>query len=206
MRKNIHHKIIPLALERNITIFAILFFFLLGISVGTFMELMLSAQDKNDLLQYLNQNLFTVKLSSDSFPQIFVNSVANNLGLLILIALSGVTVIGFPVALLSVAYKGITLGFSSALLLDTLSLKGSALILLTMVPQNIILVPILLLTAICATNFAFNTISDRRSGIKKSLTNNAGSYVLYYILFSLLLLIGCLIESFICPILLQLIG
>lgn len=206
MRKNIHHKIIPLALERNTTIFAILFFFLLGISVGTFMELMLSAQDKNDLLQYLNQNLFTVKLSSDSFPQIFVNSVANNLGLLILIALSGVTVIGFPVALLSVAYKGITLGFSSALLLETLSLKGSALILLTMVPQNIILVPILLLAAICATNFAFNTISDRRSGIKKSLTNNAGSYVLYHILFSLLLLIGCLIESFICPILLQLIG
>ncbi|MEA4987003.1 MAG: stage II sporulation protein M [Anaerovorax sp.] len=206
MRKNMYNKIIPLALERNTTIFAILFFFLLGISVGTFMELMLSAQDKNDLLQYLNQNLFAVKLSSDSFPQIFVNSVGNNLGLLILIALSGVTVIGFPVALLSVAYKGVTLGFSSALLLDTLSLKGSALILLTMVPQNIILVPILLLAAICATNFAFNTLSNRRSGIKKSLTNNAGSYVLYYILFSLLILIGCLIESFICPILLQLIG
>lgn len=206
MRKKIQTSLIPLALQRTSTIFGILFFFLLGISLGTFTELMLSAQEKNELLQYLSQNLFTVDLSQDSFPHIFVNSAGNNLGLLLLIALSGATVIGFPVALLSVAYKGVTLGFSSALLLDTLSLKGTALILFAMVPQNIIMIPILLLSATCAINFAFNTISERRSGIKKSLTNNAGSYILYYILFALLLLIGCLIESFICPILLQLIG
>jgi len=204
MRKNMYSKLIPLAIERNTTIFSVFFFFLLGISIGTFMELMLSAQDKNELFQYLNANLFTENITS--LPQIFINSLGNNLGLLILIALSGITVIGFPVALLSVAYKGITLGFSSALLLETLSLKGIILILLTIVPQNIILIPTFLLAAACAINFARDAISARKTGIKKNLTNNAGSYLVYYILFSIVLLAGCLIESFICPILLQLIG
>ncbi|WP_324823177.1 stage II sporulation protein M [Sinanaerobacter sp. ZZT-01] len=204
MKKNMYSKLIPLAIERNTTIFSVLFFFLVGISIGTFMELMLSAQDKNELSQYLNANLFAENITS--LPQIFINSLGNNLGLLILIALSGITVIGFPVALLSVAYKGVTLGFSSALLLETLSLKGIVLILLTIVPQNIILIPTFLLAAACAINFAGNAISARKTGIKKNLTNNVGSYLVYYILFSIVLLAGCLIESFICPILLQLIG
>ncbi len=206
MRKNTYSKLIPLALERKTTIFLVLFFFLVGISIGTFMELMLSAENKNELFQYLNANLFTAELSSASLPQVFVNSFGNHLGLLILIALSGFTIIGFPVALLSVAYKGITLGFSAALLFETLSFKGVLLILLTLVPQNMILIPTLLVAAACAVNFSRNALSARKSGIKKNLANNAGSYLLYYILFSVLLFLGCLIESFICPILLQLIG
>lgn len=206
MKKKLQTTFSPLILQRTSTILGVLFFFVLGISLGTFTELILSAQEKNELLQYLSRNLFLGELPKDSLPEVFITSMGNNLGLLLLIALSGATVIGFPVALLSVAYKGMTLGFSSALLLDTLSLKGSALILFALVPQNMILIPILLLSAICAINFARNAFSTRQSGIKKSLTNNAGSYILYYFIFALLILIGCLIESFICPFLLQLIG
>ena len=182
-----------------------LFFFMLGISIGIFTELMMENSEKASVISYLEKYFLLNNTKELSFSGIFFNSAANNLGLLLIIILSGLTAIGFPVALAALTYKGMALGFSAALLIDSMSYKGLALVFTSMVPQNLILIPSLIVAGIIALNMAFLIISNRSNGIKKNLMQNAGSYLFIAMILTMAVLGGCLIESFISPILTQLV-
>lgn len=182
-----------------------LFFFVLGISTGIFTELMMESQEKAAIISYLDKYFLLNSVEELTFSKIFINSAGNNLGLLLLIILSGLTAIGFPVALAALTYKGMALGFSAALLIDSMSYKGLALVFTSMIPQNLILIPSILLAGIIALNMASIMISNRRNGIKKNLVQNSGSYISITLILMAVALVGCFIESFVSPILTQLI-
>ena len=179
------------------------FFFLVsGISVGVFTELSLPADSRAQVGAYLVEHLFADNASPDH-SAVLLQSAGNNLGLLLLIFLSGLTAIGFPVAYAAVAYKGAALGFSAALLLDFLQLKGLATLVLTVLPPNLLILPALFLGVAAAGANA----ADHRSGTrrKKSLAQEAGPYCTCFVPPLLLAAIAALIDAFICPALLQLI-
>ncbi len=119
--------------------------------------------------------------------------------------LSGITAIGFPAALATLVYKGMALGFSATLLIESMSFKGVAIVFTSMIPQNLIIIPAIVLAGVAALNVAFHTISNRRFGIKKSLAESSGSYVFINLVLAAAILGGCLIESFISPLLTRLI-
>jgi len=185
---------------------ATLFFFAAGLSSGVFVELFMGQDSTNQIADYLTSNLLSGNVSGASLPSVFLRSAANNFGLLLIILLAGITVIGFPAALLAVAYKGMALGFSSALLIDSMGGKGAVVILLSMVPQNLFLMPALLVASVAAVNLSAQVFSGRQKGIKKSLEFSAGPYLSIFVVLAAALLAGCLIEAFIAPALLQLAG
>ncbi|MBR0596862.1 stage II sporulation protein M [Sinanaerobacter chloroacetimidivorans] len=184
---------------------AALFFFMLGISAGVFTELLMNSTEKENMINYLGQYLLLSNYNDVSFSKIFFSSAGNNLILLLIMAVSGLTAIGFPIALAALTYKGMALGFSAALLIDSMSYKGVALIFTSMLPQNLILIPAILIAGIAALNVAFHTISNRRFGMKKSLVESSGSYTFINIILIVAVLAGSFIESFISPLLTQLI-
>jgi stage II sporulation protein M len=205
MKRNTLNQASNLITASGTSMVAALFFFILGISIGIFTELMMSAAEKESMISYLDQYFQLSSLDKSTFPDIFFNSAGNNLGLLILMLLSGLTAIGFPVALAALSYKGMALGFSAALLIDSMSFKGVALVFTSILPQNLILIPALLLAGVAALNVAFHTINNRRFGIKKSLAENSGSYLFINLVLTAVILAGCFVESFISPLLTQLI-
>ena len=205
MKRTTVHQASGLITASGASISISLFFFLFGISAGVFTELMMSTAEKESMVTYLNHYFQLTTLDDLSFSDIFMNSAGNNLGLLVIMLLSGLTAIGFPVALAALSYKGMALGFSAALLIDSMSFKGVALIFTSMIPQNLILIPSLIFAGIAALNIAFHTISNRRFGIKKSLAENSGSYLFLNMILLASILVGCFIESFISPLLTQLI-
>lgn len=184
---------------------AALFFFLLGISAGIFTELMMSSAEKEAMISYLDQYFLLSNLSDLAFSEIFMKSAGNNLGLLFIMLLSGLTAIGFPVALAALIYKGMALGFSAALLIDSMSFKGVAIVLISMIPQNLLIIPAIILAGVAALNVAFYTISNRKFGIKKSIAESSGSYLFINVILAAAILVGCFIESFLSPLLTQLI-
>lgn len=184
---------------------AALFFFLLGISAGVFTELMLTSTEKEGIISYLDKYFLLTNPSDLAFSDIFMKSAGNNLGLLIIIILAGITAIGFPVVLAALIYKGMALGFSAALLIDSMSFKGVAIVFTSMIPQNLIIIPAVLLAGVAALNIAFHTISNRRFGIKKSLAESSGSYLFINAVLAAVILAGCFIESFLSPLLTRLI-
>jgi len=184
---------------------AVLFFFILGISAGVFTELMMSNEEKEGMIAYLDKYFLLTDPSELTFSEIFMQSAGNNLGLLFVMILSGFTAIGFPAALAALIYKGMALGFSAALLVDSMSFKGVAIIFTSLVPQNLIIIPAVLIAGVAALNVAFHTISNRKFGIKKSLAESSGSYLFINAALAAAILVGCFIESFLSPILTRLI-
>lgn len=205
MRKGTTSTISSLLTQSQGTVMATLFFFAAGLSSGVFIELFMGAEEKVQIADYLTKNLFIPGVSG-SLPPVFMQSAANNLGLLLISLVAGITVIGFPAAFLAIAYKGMALGFSSALLIDSMAGKGVLVILLSMVPQNLILIPAFLTATVAAANIASRVYSGRHKGVKKSLEQSAGPYLSAYAVLAAAVLVGCLIEAFISPALLRLAG
>lgn len=181
----------------------VLFVFSLGLSIGIFMELLLSAADRENIGVFLDYYVLLNITGIDLFP-VFLQSAFINFGLFFIMIIGGISIIGFPAILLALLYKGASLGFSSALLLDTLGIKGVFTILLTLAPQNIILLPALLIAAIASLSLSFSLLATGPKGIKKSLTSYAGNFITCYLAIGVLLFVGCLIETLISPLLQQL--
>ena len=205
MKRNTVNKASGLIMSSGVSFAAALFFFILGISAGIFTELMMSSAEKEGVISYLDKYFLLSNPSDLAFSEIFLNSAGNNLGLLFIMLMSGFTAIGFPVALAALLYKGMALGFSAALLIDSMSFKGVAIVFTSMVPQNLIIIPAIILAGVAALNVAFHTISNRRFGIKKSLAESSGSYLFLNTVLALAILVGCFIESFLSPLLTRLI-
>lgn len=205
MRRNAGNSISSLIMKSGGSFVATLFFFVLGISAGIFTELMMESVEKDSIIKYLDKYFHLTGFEDVTFTEIFFNSASNNLGLLLIVILAGITAIGFPAAFVVLTYKGMALGFSAALLIETMSFKGVALVFTSMIPQNLIIIPALLIASVAALNVAHYTISNRRFGIKKSLTECSGPYILLNVILSIVIVAGCFIESFISPILTQLI-
>lgn len=183
----------------------VLFVFFLGLSIGIFTELLLSSAERENMGAILDL-YFLTDLPSGDLPSVFLRSFAINFGLLVILIIAGISVIGFPGILLVLIYKGASLGFSSTLLIETYGAKGVLMVLLTLVPQNIILIPAILIASIISLSLAFSLLAVGPKGIKKSLISCAGNFIVSYLLVAVFLLLGCFVESFIAPFLQQLLG
>lgn len=185
---------------------ASIFFFMIGISIGVFTELMLSQGEKNTAISFFNRYFLVDNMSQNDYTDIFIRSAGSNLGLLLVIILSCLTAIGFPIAIAALTYKGAALGFSAALLIESLSLKGIFYIFTSMIPQNLILIPAFIAATVISLNLAFYLLSKRKFGIKKSLADCAGPYTYLNVIIAIFIIVGCIVESIICPFLTRLIG
>ena len=131
---------ISLAAGSRKTLLLSVFFFLTGISTGIFLELTMGAGEKSNIAGYLQQYLY-MDQGAMEYPNPFFSSLSNNLFLLLIIFLSGLSALGFPVALAALTYKGMALGFCTGLIAETLKDQGLLVILTSLVPQNLFLLP-----------------------------------------------------------------
>lgn len=141
----------------------------------------------------LIKNIPAMKI--DSLAE-FRNSLFFNGGIALGIWFLGASVIGSPLAIGLLFYKGFTLGFSIALLLTNNALNGFIIILLTVVPQNIILIPAFLVATYWALSFAGSMFRKKEAGGSLFLPA-FGNYSCYFLLIfaaiaAAALLQGCL--------------
>lgn len=185
---------------------AVLFFLMLGISAGTFSALLLAGEEKEQILSLLSQYLLLSDPTAEPvFESVLRSSMMNHLVLLLVILLSGLSVVGFPAAMIALTYKGLAIGFSAALLIDNMDLKGLAVAMASILPQNLLILPGLMLGAMAALFYALEAIRLRGQGIRKNLASGAGPYLLVFLPAALLVIAGSFIESALCPVLIRLI-
>lgn len=177
------------------------FFLVCGISAGAFTELSLPSESRAQIGAYLMEQLFS-ESPEPSPTAVLLQSAGNNLGLLFLIFLSGIVPLGFCAAYAVIAYKGAALGFCAALLLELLQLRGVLILLFTVLPPNLLILPALFLSVAAVINTSAAKRSRHR---KKSLSSEAGSYCACFFLPFLLISAAIVIEGLICPAVLQLI-
>lgn len=180
------------------------FFFLTGISTGIFMELTLAPAEKSSLIDYLQQYL-TMDQSSVKYPNPFLFSLMDNLLLLLIIVLAGLSVFGFPAALAALACKGLALGYCTGLIAESMQGRGFMVIVTSLLPQNLILIPVFVLASSAATNYGLYGLNQKHRASKKNLKvrNVSGSYL--FLMFAMAVAVGfaCGLEAILSPVVLS---
>ncbi|MDQ0219065.1 stage II sporulation protein M [Peribacillus cavernae] len=133
--------------------------FLMGVIFGAILVNSLSFTQKEDLFYYLSQFFGQVsqgKIISDH--DMFTQSVAHNVKYIGLIWILGISIIGLPVILILLFLKGMVVGFTVGFLVNQMGWNGFLLSFVSILPQNIFIVPIFIVIAALSVSLSMKMI------------------------------------------------
>lgn len=193
--------IIQKHIRLNISIYFIaLLFFTIGIVTGTYTIKALPDSQKVELINYLEGFFQILKNQNIDSYQLLFQSLLNNLKLFVPIWILGLTIIGTPIILILLGFRGFILGFTLGFVIDELALKGVLFIILSILPHNLFYIPGLIGIGVMAISFSLFIFKNR---IKKQKLQNRKSqiwtYTMAMMLISILLLLGSIVEAYITP-------
>ncbi|WP_128894512.1 stage II sporulation protein M [Longirhabdus pacifica] len=188
--------------QMPITIF-ICVLFLMGAIFGALMVQSLSLEQENALMSdfaTFMQNVLTGEAATGYSPS-FMHVFSSHITWIVLIYVLGISVIGFPLIFIVNFLKGILVGFSFGFLMEQLSWKGIAFALVTVIPQNLVVIPIIILGSVLAVTFSLSLFRSLVMNRKSSPSQPLLLYSMTYLLFASCLFVVALLEVFLTPVL-----
>ncbi len=164
---------------------------LIGIVLGVSFVNNLQENQSQEVQSYIQQFVETLKNGTNiDTGKLLSNSLQNNLILAIVMWFAGSTVIGIPIVLGIVGYRGFCLGYTVSSLIATLGTgKGSIFFITSMLLQNLILIPCMLALAVSGIKLYKSILKDKRK-------ENIKGEIIRHTLFSVMMLIFLVIASF----------
>jgi stage II sporulation protein M len=108
----------------------------------------------------------------------------------------GLTIIGVPLILAVVFLRGYALGFTVGFLIHQKGGAGVLMSILSILPQNLVYIPFLIIWSVVAVNFSAYLVGRNSGG---SLGRTFGNYSLLLAIFMLLFIVGAFIEAYLSP-------
>lgn len=174
-RKNEIFKIIKEDISNNIkSYFIILIIFVAGISLGVMFINQL--QDKTQVEQYINTYIDETKtLENGDYFRELQNDIKNNIILVFLLWFAGTTIIGIPIVFGLILFRGFCLGYTIASCVYVLGrMKALIFIAITILLQNIIFIPAIMILGVSSIKLYKSIIKDRRKeNIKLSIVKHS---------------------------------
>ncbi|MFC0214254.1 stage II sporulation protein M [Paenibacillus chartarius] len=138
--------------------------FLIGVVFGAVMVNALSLDQKQELGRHLNyfiQNVDDGSLLGAHQEQSFRQTLGLHIKWLVLIWLLGLSVVGLPLVFVLDFLKGVLVGFSVGYLTAQYAWKGMLFSFVSVAPQNVIVIPALLIASVAATHFSLQLVKTR---------------------------------------------
>lgn len=191
-------KIKSIISENRIIFLWVLLFFLIGIVLGSYTVYYMSDVGKIEIGGYFSNFLKFIKGNEINYVSVLLSSIKSIIPACALIIVFGYTLIGFPFVLAINLIKGYVLGFTLALVITVLGTKGIGVLFTTLVLQNIIYIPVLILMSILSIKSSFIKFKSLR---KDSARNeiNGKEYFMVQSFLMVLIFVGILIETYISP-------
>jgi len=136
--------------------------FITGVVFGAVMVNALSLEQKQEIMRYLG-NFFS-SVEQGAFTDVktsFQQSFTLHIKWILIIWVLGMSVIGLPLILILDFLKGVLIGFSIGYLGSQLSWKGLLFALVSVVPQNLVVIPALLICSVTAMAFSIHLVKHR---------------------------------------------
>ncbi|MDD3364147.1 MAG: stage II sporulation protein M [Syntrophomonas sp.] len=172
--------------------------FLLGVLIGDYKVMGLAGGVKSHLLSLIDDFL-KGGINADLDKQVILfNSFLNQAKSIIAVWFLGLTVIGMPIILGVVFFKGFSLGFTIAFLVQERAVSGVLISILSILPQNLVYIPLVIIWSVVGINFSVY-IARGRAGSAVSLGGALISYTLLMMVFLLIVLVGAFIEAYLSP-------
>jgi stage II sporulation protein M len=129
---------------------------------------------------------------------ILFNSFLNQAKSILIIWFLGLTIIGLPFILGWVFFRGFSLGFTIGFLVQEKAGAGVLISILSILPQNIVYIPVFIIWAVAALNFSLFIARGRAPGIT-NLSRALIAYSFFMLFFLGLALMGAFIEAYLSP-------
>lgn len=182
--------------QNNFILYLILFSALfIGIIIGSIIIKKIDYSLSKKILEISNPYFKNIGKNIYSIQNVFKSSILNNLFLMIILIFMSFLSVGIVLIPIIIALKGLSLGLSVAVLVDSFGLKGFIASLLGIYPQNIFIIPGLI--GIGAIAFSLSIRISR--SINKNIFNNINDILNISLIFILSIFIGTLIEGFFSP-------
>ncbi len=169
---------------------------LIGIILGTIYINKANVIQTQEISNYINDFINDIQNGSNiDLNNLLRTSIYNNLLIIILLWISGLTVIGMPIVYLLISIKGFCMGYSISAIIATLGLKeGIKFVLSTMLLQNIIIVPSVLILAVSGIKLYKAIMKDRR---RENIKIEILRYTIIAFFIGIINIIASLVETYI---------
>ena len=188
--------------------FFLLLAFILGVSAGAFTVNGLSTTQRDELSNYFQGFLQLLSNQSMDSSELLSATLLENLKLVAVIWVLGVTIIGIPFIFILMGIKGFITGFSSGFIISAIGMKGVLFTMFALMPKEIIIVPCLIALGVNGINFSLRIIKNRssRTALKDGLKANLLSYCFVTLFFSCFIFAGVLLEAYITPVFIRMLA
>ncbi|MFW6270221.1 MAG: stage II sporulation protein M [Bacillota bacterium] len=173
---------------------------ILGIGFGAYAVRSVNYSVQQELFNYFNNFLDDFQEMDYEKIDLLSESIKFNLLNIFIMWLLGLSVIIIPLVPILIFIKGFVLGFTTGFLISQFSLKGILIAIITVFPQNIIVIPCFILGGLTATGFSIKIINYFRNKIRLNFIDFF-NYTSKMILLAVIVLSGSLIETYISPVL-----
>lgn len=191
--------------EKNILIFILITFFL-GLILGSLFINFITEDDKKLLIEQLELFLSNVKnLKKDVFGiKVFSGEILNNGFQLFIIFVLGISMIGLPVVIIIMFFKGFMLGTTLATIILKYQFKGIIGSFLYVFPCYIFNIIIYIFISFFAVHASIKFLKALFKKDNLNFKSFFGRYLLSFIISMFLMIIVCLLDAYLTPGLLKL--
>lgn len=172
----------------------------MGVIFGAIVVNSLNFTQKNDLYAYLS--LFFGQVQRGEFAgarDMFVHSFVHYLKYVGLMWLLGLSIIGLPIVFILLFIKGLVVGFTVGFLVNQMGFNGFILSFVSILPQNIILIPIFIVIATAAISFSLRLWRQVTRRVHQPIMQYFVRYGIVLIFAILLIATVSFYEAFISP-------
>jgi len=179
----------------------------MGIVFGALAVRILNPGQRNELWQYLAAFFDNMdNRETIAAPILLRNSLIGHFRTLALITVLGLSVIGSPLILLFLFTRGFVIGFSVGFLVEQMVFKGILLSMVAVLPQNLLIVPALLLASVACLDFSIILVRGRLQNRGMDRLHNLMATGGAVLASGTALILASLIEAYISPAFLSLFG
>lgn len=174
--------------------------FIMGVVFGALMVNALAPEQKDEMFRYFTSFVHALDQGTDfggqaSFQQAFLL----HLKWMGLIWVLGLSVVGLPLILVLDFFKGVLVGFSIGYLSGQLAWKGLLFSMTAIVPQNLVIVPVLMMTSVAGLAFSLYLIKHRFLSSRGSVYREFLKYTTSAAVLTGVLGLISLFEAFVSP-------
>jgi stage II sporulation protein M len=194
-------------LSDNIIFYAvIMFFFILGISFGAMTVSNIDIDTKSEVKSYIDGFISITRTDSIQSTDILKQSLKFNLLSAGALFLAGLTYAGIVITPLIAGFRGFCVGFTVAFLTDSLGRGGFLIALVSILPQNIIYIPILIIFCVCSISLSLAVLSNKLNRKRNDLASYIWSFGLSALFLLFIMMGGSVIEAYLTPFLVKLVA
>lgn len=198
------NKTIKRHLVDNIWIYMIaLFVFILGISLGAMTVNNIDDVSKSDAVLYIDGFLDLASQNDLQSSYILKQSIKFNLYFTLILFCSSLTYIGIVIIPILVAFRGFCIGFTVGFLTENFGGNGFLLSIGSVLPQNIIYVPVIIVMGVIGLNYSLWAFRNRYFKKYGAVSNLFAPYAFTTLVLFLMLVAGCIVESYITSIIIK---